>query len=84
MQNLQEKEILGSVRMKGKHSEAQHKRETWVQMVSCDFYKISNSTFYTEHLLATDFEMLKTRQTPPQKKLFYKNSTNLVHFQYYA
>ena len=72
MENLQEKEILGSVRMKGKHSEAQNKRETWVQMVSCDFYKISNSTFYTEHLLATDFEILETRQTPPIKNFFIR------------
>ena len=51
--------ILKRIRFKDILEEAQNKKETWVQVISCEFYKFSKSTLFTEHPLATDFEMRK-------------------------
>ena len=49
------------------------KKETLTQALCCEFYGISNKTFFTEHLCATAFINIK-------KRTYYCNLSNLSDF----
>ena len=49
------------------------KKETLTQAFCCEFYEISNKTFFTEHLCATTFINIK-------KRTYYCNLSNLSDF----